>query len=339
VWQGAPAISGCEFTENDAWWGSGGGISWQTAYQPPAISDCVFRDNHSHQTGAGIASADVEFTVERCQFISNTVDEYGYGAGIDCFLDVVCEVVDCTFVDNSGVDLGGGLHVWFGAVCTVRRCTFVGNTATTGGSGIAVENADVTITNTILAFGGVEPVYCGQDASVIISCSDVYGNAGGDWVGCIASQAPAQGNLSADPLFCGESNPDAPYSLRADSPCAPNQYPCLQIGAWPVGCAATPAFDPVPAAGPRLRAIAPNPFNPQTTITFALARAEQARIAVHDPSGRRLVVLVDRELAAGTHTVSWNGRDEAGRALPSGSYLVRLETTSGEAVRKAVLVR
>jgi hypothetical protein len=69
-------------------------------------------------------------------------------------------------------------------------------------------------------------------------CTDIYGNAGGDWVGTIADQADIDGNLSENPSFCDPDIGD--FTLAENSPCAPAQQPeCDLIGAWGVGCGAT----------------------------------------------------------------------------------------------------
>ncbi len=68
----------------------------------------------------------------------------------------------------------------------------------------------------------------------------MHGNAGGDWVGCLAGQLGQDGNIDADPLFCDRGSRD--FTLDGASPCAPgNAGACLQIGAWPVGCGTTAA--------------------------------------------------------------------------------------------------
>ncbi len=75
-----------------------------------------------------------------------------------------------------------------------------------------------------------------NDGHAELYCSDVYGNAGGDWVDCIWNQGGQNGNFSADPLFCDPDNGD--FGLRSASPCAPQQNPdCGLIGAHDVGCA------------------------------------------------------------------------------------------------------
>ena len=97
----------------------------------------------------------------------------------------------------------------------------------------------MTATHTIIAFStDGEAVYCPPGVSVTFDCCDLFGNAGGDWVGGIADQYGLNGNISADPLFCDPENGD--FRLQEDSPCAPGTE-CDLIGAWPVGCGPTAA--------------------------------------------------------------------------------------------------
>ena len=78
-----------------------------------------------------------------------------------------------------------------------------------------------------------------------------------------------------------------------------------------------------------ITAVAPNPFNPGTTVSFDLPHACDVSIVVYDLSGRRVRTIWDGALEAGQHRVEWNGRDERGVTAPTGVYLVRLETDSG----------
>ncbi|HLT46515.1 MAG TPA: T9SS type A sorting domain-containing protein, partial [Rubricoccaceae bacterium] len=78
----------------------------------------------------------------------------------------------------------------------------------------------------------------------------------------------------------------------------------------------------------------PNPFRSSTTIMFALAEATHVRLAVYDMLGREIAVLVDEEREAGTHSAVF----EAG-ALPSGTYLYRIEAGSHTEAKPMVLVR
>ena len=83
-----------------------------------------------------------------------------------------------------------------------------------------------------------------------------------------------------------------------------------------------------------LEANYPNPFNPQTTIPFAVPEASPVELAVYDLLGRRVALLVAGELAAGRHEAVF----EAGH-LSSGVYLVRLEAGSFSQVRRMTLVK
>jgi len=96
------------------------------------------------------------------------------------------------------------------------------------------------------------------------------------------------------------------------------------------------------AAPPRrvaLYANVPNPFNPSTRIAFELPASGRAVLDVFDVKGRRVQRALDAELAAGPHTVVWNGRDERGRALPSGVYFYRLQALDTTLVRKMVMAQ
>lgn len=86
-------------------------------------------------------------------------------------------------------------------------------------------------------------------------------------------------------------------------------------------------------------AASPNPFNPQTSLRFALPEPGGVRLCIHDLAGRVVRVLVDDSLSAGGHEFTWDGRDRAGRAVGSGAYLARLETGSGVQVLRLGLVR
>jgi hypothetical protein len=95
---------------------------------------------------------------------------------------------------------------------------------------------------------------------------------------------------------------------------------------------------PTPLA-PFLAAPAPNPFNPQTDLAFEIGRGGIVRLAIHDTAGRLVRELQDGPMPAGRHVRAWDGRDDAGRRVSGGAYLVRL-TVDGRAAasRKVVLL-
>jgi hypothetical protein len=73
-----------------------------------------------------------------------------------------------------------------------------------------------------------------------------------------------------------------------------------------------------------LSACYPNPFNPVTTVPFTLQRPAGIELAVFDLRGRRLATLVEGVRPAGWHTATWDGRDQTGQLVASGTYLARL---------------
>lgn len=79
----------------------------------------------------------------------------------------------------------------------------------------------------------------------------------------------------------------------------------------------------------------PNPFNPETTITFDLPTSQHVRLAVYDLMGREVRVLLDERYPAGTgHSVTFDGL-----GLPSGTYVYRLETPEEVQIGKMILLK
>jgi hypothetical protein len=70
----------------------------------------------------------------------------------------------------------------------------------------------------------------------------------------------------------------------------------------------------------------PNPFANSTTIAFDLEKESTVQVTIYSPSGQVVRSLVSENKAAGTHTVTWNGKSESGQDLPKGIYFIRLKT-------------
>lgn len=99
------------------------------------------------------------------------------------------------------------------------------------------------------------------------------------------------------------------------------------------------AIPPAAPSGASLGEARPNPFNPSTNIDFALEAAGAARIRVYDAAGRLVRTLVDEPRAAGPHSVTWDGRDDEGRLVASGTYFYQLEANGRSEARKAMLLK
>ncbi|MBU1073676.1 T9SS type A sorting domain-containing protein, partial [bacterium] len=83
----------------------------------------------------------------------------------------------------------------------------------------------------------------------------------------------------------------------------------------------------------------PNPFNPTTTFAFEVPRDDRVTLTIHALDGRVVAQLVDDVLAAGSHTATWRGAYDDGRAAPSGVYLARYVTGGVSTSRRVMLVR
>jgi len=88
-----------------------------------------------------------------------------------------------------------------------------------------------------------------------------------------------------------------------------------------------------------LSAVAPNPFQSETTIRFGLAQSGIATLSIFDIRGRLVAVLLSGEQTAGYRSLRWNGRDRSGTQLASGNYILRLETNAGTYTRSISLIR
>ena len=83
----------------------------------------------------------------------------------------------------------------------------------------------------------------------------------------------------------------------------------------------------------------PNPFNAQTNILYKLDRSAQTQVRVFNLAGQQVRRIVDRFEAAGTYQVAWDGKDDAGKPVASGVYVLRLRSGSDTATRRLLLLK
>jgi hypothetical protein len=96
---------------------------------------------------------------------------------------------------------------------------------------------------------------------------------------------------------------------------------------------------PAPGIGSASLRAFPNPFNPATTLEASLPRSGPVTVAVHDAAGRRVALLYEGTLPAGTTALRWSGETGPGRPAPSGVYFARFEFPGGTIARKLVLLK
>ncbi len=217
-------------------------------------------------------------------------------------------LLDCTFDDASmSVEPGSGLvRTWTTHLLVVDE------------SDQPLAGVDVEI---IDANGA--PVFAGAtdaEGTVEYLALDQYFNDGGDMV----PTTPHAINLSFNSV---QNN----FMYTADH----SEY--LVVDFYD-DLTATPE-DALPTALLASVAVAPNPFNPQTTLRFGLAQSGSVRLELYDTRGQKVRTLVTGARSAGLHEVRWDGRDDSGRDVGSGVYLVRLQEPTGTRLAKAVLVR
>jgi hypothetical protein len=231
----SPTVRSCVFSGNTAQ--RGGGRRCENA-SSPTIGSCAFSGNLA-TAGGGMHCRESSPTVTGCTF-SGSSAVWGGGMGCDLSSPMIS---DCTFSGNSADDRGGAMFCYDSSP-TVNRCTFFENSALEGAGVDCFEFSHPLVENTIIAFSPVgEAIYCASGSGATLTCCDVYGNAGGDYVGCIADQYGINGNFSACPSFCYADGGD--FHLCDESPCAPGNHPdgydCGLIGGWPVGCSCGPS--------------------------------------------------------------------------------------------------
>ncbi|MBT7863134.1 MAG: T9SS type A sorting domain-containing protein [Gemmatimonadetes bacterium] len=90
---------------------------------------------------------------------------------------------------------------------------------------------------------------------------------------------------------------------------------------------------------PALHPAYPNPFNAATVLSFDMPTTADARLIIYDTLGRMVRTLADGTQSAGTHTATWDGRDDAGRAVASGIYIARITMGSMGQSQRMALVR
>ncbi len=333
--------------------GVGGGLYGQ-GLSGGAVQHCLLRGNTAGSGGGALLVAAGEFLVTDNVLLdnvggglmtsgSNLAADYNLAfgnTGAD-FMSVMGDhdlVLDPLLADPAGgdyapvlhsplVDTGSGLAGadWDGGAAD--RGLHGGQLASAGGP------ARVTGLSGSFAAGTADLGWNAVDGAVAYT---VYRDS-------VAVFMPSVDNVcatvGAGELTCQDSPPAGDwYYLVAATDAAghmggfSDRYETAGGGSTPVDEGTLPAVLAVTG-------VSPNPFNPRTQVQFTVPRAAHVRLAVYDLRGRRVALLVDGNLAAGHHSVTWNGTDPAGRQVATGVYLMRLDDGRGVSTRKAVLAK
>ncbi len=83
----------------------------------------------------------------------------------------------------------------------------------------------------------------------------------------------------------------------------------------------------------------PNPFNNETLIRFSLPGQEYLTLQIFNINGRLVRDLVNNNLPAGQHSVRWDGKDNSGLLVASGTYLYQLKSSGKQLTKKLMLIK
>jgi endo-1,4-beta-xylanase len=104
----------------------------------------------------------------------------------------------------------------------------------------------------------------------------------------------------------------------------------------------TPVEINLPVSSPDIEAadlqLYPNPFNTETNIMFRLKNTGNISLKIYDLTGRTVKTLLHEEMASGYHAVVWDGCDQNGNQLGSGTYIYKLITSNQAATGKIMRI-
>jgi predicted outer membrane repeat protein len=231
----SPTINNCIFEQNSA--ESGGAIYCDNA--SPEFNYCIFSNNTATMQGGSIAGYDASSTINGCTFDNNSSLDGG-ALHFEGYIGKRASVISlstCLLYKNNSQDNGGAIYIGDNAAAYLLNCTLSENSCPVGSGIFAKSGTFLNIENTIIVYGLFgEAIHCFETGTPSISCCNIWGNVGGDWVGCIAGLADMYGNFSSTPKFCNRYIGD--YSLEEpNSTCLPENNSCVVlIGAFGAGC-------------------------------------------------------------------------------------------------------
>jgi len=193
----------------------------------PKIRHCIISNNVTRGLNCIYASP----VIENCEIKSNIAF---FGAGM-FFSNSTAIVKNTLFADNNGA-LGGGIYS-FDSDLSLENCTIVHNSGDSTGI-IHLIGSTIDIANSIVAFNtSRQSTFACEipNSEFSVSCTNIFGNIGGDWNLCGTALDSGSNNISLNPLYCNAITGD--FRLNELSPCAATNSPCGSlIGALDVAC-------------------------------------------------------------------------------------------------------
>jgi len=311
-----------------------------------------FTVSHATNTAGGVGGAmsfsNSTLTVRNCYIEGNTNPGNGGALG---FTGTSSPTFDgCVISGNHSDSAGGAIFADAGTNPMFVGCTVTGNfTDTYGGGAYTMNGGKVTFTRSILwgnssVTDGAEAWTADGASTVEFSCSDVRTNG----VGGGGSKVFGANMMASDPLFCvpapGSQAPTTAggYRVVGNSPVLATTSTCgAPMGARGIGCVTTVTdVDETPVIrATALAQNAPNPFNPVTRINFSVDHGGPTSLRIFDVAGRLVATLIDQDIPAGSHSITWRGLDSRNRQVATGVYFYELRTGADVLTRSMVLLK
>jgi len=281
---------------------------------------------------------------------------------------ITAYMYNCLFLENhSRMHPYGGMSqismiVRRNANTFMTNCTFGNNMSDNplGGNIGIINGSDLYIYNSILYDSDPAELYMYNDlgnSSLYIYNSLVQGGEDGIRLysgGNSVYYDPT--NIDEDPLW--DTMNYYPYSLSSGSPCIdagtlelpegmelpekdlagnPRVHgSTVDMGAYEFGPWVGVPYYPPPKMKTTILKVAPNPFNYQTNITYITHEQGHVTLRVYDLQGKLVKTLIDLQSIPGGGTINWDGRDEQGIPINSGTYIISLQINRQE--REAVKI-
>ncbi|MCF7920177.1 MAG: DUF1565 domain-containing protein [Candidatus Cloacimonetes bacterium] len=284
--------------------------------------------------------------------VSNLTVTNGYsssGGGIKC---IECNPIlkNLTVINNVAEFYGGGI-LCDSSSPVLLNVTISDNFASEDGGGIYCNTSSPILINCILWNDYPQEIEIGYATNLIaIAYTDILGGQNGIGHGTGWNTIWLAGNIDADPLFIDAVNGD--YQLTENSPCIDAGIAFFEYegnviidlseddyyGAAPDMGACEYVIvntDELKIENVKLKINAyPNPFNPETKISFELFNAGKVLLEIYNIKGQKVTTLADELFEAGSHQVIWQAKDYG-----SGVYLLRFVSGENSEIRKLILLK
>lgn len=198
-------------------------------------------------------------------------------------------------------------------------------------SGYVSINGTVTSSNTHSGVSGAL-VYSADANGNIVG----YGITDGSGSYTIAGMAPGTFNVFTDAVGYNSSGS---YSSKPAYDASGNPMPSVTNLSITPETPSAVKESPIQPTSYALEQNYPNPFNPTTQIAFSIPQNEHVTIIIYNILGQKIATLLDGNLSAGAHVMTWDARDAHGEILPSGVYFYKLSRSSFSAVKKMLLLK